>query len=96
MAYQKHNWPELFEQFASSNLSQTEFCKQHDLNPKYFSLKLSKRKANNGGAFSKVSVAAAGASAPTQGLMLEVGDCKVHCPAAMPIPSLASLVKALA
>lgn len=96
MAYQKHNWPELFETFEASGLSQTEFCKQHDLNPKYFNLKLSKRNAIEASSFAKVSVTSSNTPAPDQGLVLELGNCKIHCPAAMPIPSFVSLVKSLA
>ncbi|MCB5163021.1 IS66 family insertion sequence element accessory protein TnpA [Marinomonas algarum] len=32
--YQKYNWPELFEAFEQSELSQTAFCKQRNINPK--------------------------------------------------------------
>lgn len=89
-----YNWPQLLDEFSQSNLSQAEFCKQHDLNPTYFSLKLSKRKALETGAFAKVVVQPTQPS--TQGLVLEVGNCKIHCPATMPIPSFVSLVKSLA
>lgn len=37
--YRKYNWPELFALFEQSGLSQTEFCKQHNVNAKYFSQK---------------------------------------------------------
>jgi len=96
MAYQKHNWPALFEKFEESGLSQTEFCKQHELNPKYFSLKLSKRQGFKGTGFAKVNVTPKMSLSPTQGLVLEVGNCKIYCPSAMPIPSFVSLVKSLA
>ncbi|WP_185231924.1 IS66 family insertion sequence element accessory protein TnpA [Teredinibacter franksiae] len=94
MAYQKYNWPEIFEKFDSSGLSQTEFCKQHNLNTKYFNLKLSKRKAQDGGAFAKAIVQLEPAS--PEGLTVEVGHCKIHCPATMSIPSFVSLVRSLA
>ena len=91
--YRKHPWQEYFNAFEQANLTQTEFCKQHDLNPKYFSQKLAQHKARNS-AFTKVSVE------PTPsvltGLMLEVGNCKIHCPDSMPISSFISLVKSLA
>ena len=35
-----YDWPELFKQFHASGLNQSQFCKQHKLNPKYFSKKL--------------------------------------------------------
>lgn len=91
--YRKHNWQEYFKAFDQANLTQTKFCKQHDLNPKYFSQKLAQYKAGNT-AFTKVSVEQ---NEPmTTGLMLEVGSCKIHCPQSMPIPSFVTLVKSLA
>ncbi|MCB5162594.1 IS66 family insertion sequence element accessory protein TnpA [Marinomonas algarum] len=41
--YQKYNWLELFEAFEQSKLSQTAFCKQRNINPKYFNVKLKQR-----------------------------------------------------
>jgi len=90
----RHNWPQLFVEYEQSNLSQVEFCKQHNLNPKYFSLKLSKRKTTEGSAFSQVTIQPE-VNSP-QGLILDVGHCKIHCPGTMPIPSFVSLVKSLA
>ena len=89
-----YNWPQLLDEFEQSKLAQVEFCKQHDVNPTYFSLKLSKRKAQETGAFAKVVVRPALPS--TEGLVLEVGNCKIHCPVTMSIPSFVSLVKSLA
>ncbi len=92
--YRKHNWIKLFTQFEESSLTQTEFCNQHDLNPKYFSQKLGTHKATQNNAFTKVELE------PQQpvatGLMLEVGLCRVHCPQDMPVPSFVTLVKLLA
>lgn len=90
----RYNWPDLFAKFDDSNLSQTAFCKEHNLNPKYFNLKLFKRKAQQSVAFAEVIVQPEQVS--SKGLVLEVGNCKVHCPTSMPIPSFVSLVKALA
>ena len=92
--YRKHDWQEYFKAFEQADLTQTEFCKQHDLNPKYFSQKLARHKASNNTAFAKVSVTPEEPS--MLGLIVEVGSCKVHCPASMPIPSFVSLVKSLA
>ena len=91
-----YNWPQLFAAFEQSGLSQVEFCKQHDLNPKYFSLKLSKHKAltQESNPFAHVVVQPDAAS--SQGLVLEVGNCKIHCPDTMQIPYFVSLIKALA
>ncbi|WP_268987266.1 hypothetical protein [Teredinibacter turnerae] len=41
MPNKKHNWPQLFADYERLVLSQTEFCKHHGINPKYFSLTLS-------------------------------------------------------
>jgi len=92
--YRKHNWQKYFKEFEQANLTQTEFCKQHDLNPKYFSQKLAQHKASNNTAFAKVSITPEEPTMP--GLIVEIGGCKVHCPASMPIPSFVSLVKSLA
>ena len=35
----KYDWPSLFEEYATSNQSQAQFCKNHGINAKYFSLK---------------------------------------------------------
>ena len=43
--YRKYNWQEYFKEFEQANLTQTEFCKQHGLNAKYFSQKLAQHKA---------------------------------------------------
>ena len=51
-----YNWPQLFTEFEQSGLSQVEFCKQHDINPKYFSLKRSRREEQDTGAFAKAVV----------------------------------------
>ena len=90
--YRKRNWQELFDTFEKSDLTQTEFCKEHDLNPKYFSQKLAQHKSGSS-AFAKVSVEHK--EPITTGLILEVGNCKVHCPVSMPIPSFVTLVKSL-
>lgn len=89
-----YNWPSLIEQFEQSGLNQTQFCKQHDLNLKYFNLKLSKFRSKEPSTFIKAQVEPEAAS--LQGLILQVGSCKIHCPQAMPVQSLVSLVKALA
>ena len=92
--YRKYNWQEYFKEFEQANLTQTEFCKLHDLNPKYFSQKLAQHKASNNTAFAKVSITPEEPSMP--GLTVEIGGCKVHCPASMAIPSFVLLVKSLA
>ncbi|WP_370979186.1 hypothetical protein [Agaribacterium sp. ZY112] len=35
----RYDWQALFKEFEVSGLNQTAFCKEHELNPKYFNLK---------------------------------------------------------
>lgn len=89
----KYDWPQLFTEFDQSGQSQTDFCKQHNINPAYFSQKLAKRKSPSVSPFSKVVLAP---EVPqSSGLILEIGPCKIHCPQSMPIASLVTLVKSL-
>lgn len=37
--YRHYNWPELLQQFEESGLTQTQFCKQQNINPNYFGQK---------------------------------------------------------
>ena len=90
----KHNWPQLFSNFEHSDQTQAEFCKQHGLNPNYFSLKLSKYKANSPPAFARVAVESP--NEQPQSLIIETGNCKIHCPVTMPTQSLVALVRSLA
>lgn len=93
----RYNWPQLLADFEQSGLSQVEFCKQRDLNATYFSHKLAKHKASQApaeSAFTRIAVTSVPVS--TSELIVEVGQCKIHCPKALPMQSLVSLVKALA
>lgn len=92
--HRKYNWPQIFVDFDQSNLTQTEFCQQQNLNAKYFNLKLSKRKAASDSGFSKVSVQPV--NTQPDGLAIEVGNCKILCPTSMPVSSLVMLVRSLA
>ncbi len=92
--YRSYNWPQLFTEFEQSGLSQKAFCSQHQINPSYFSTKLTKRKAREAGAFAQVVVTPESRLPPN--FVLEVGQCKIHCPAETSVPALASLIKALA
>lgn len=89
-----HNWPELFSDFEQSGLSQAEFCKQHNLSPTYFSQKLSQHRAAASSSFAQLIVEPI-PPAP-RGLVIEVGDCKVHCPDNLSIDSLVTLIRSLA
>lgn len=95
--YRKYQWPQLFAEYEQSGQTQAEFCKQHGISPKYFSLKLAKRNAlpkPSNSVFTQASVE----SLPIQtgSLMLEVGNCKIHCPSSMPTVGIISLIKELA
>lgn len=96
--YRKYNWPELIERFDASGLSQTDFCQQHDINPKYFSQKRAayntKRAAES--PFMAVDVATATPSSSEAHITLTVGRCTIQCPTALPLSSVADLVKQLA
>ena len=92
--HSRYNWHELFAKFGDSGLSQAAFCKEHGLNPKYFNLKLSKHRAQQKSVFTQVVVKPESSS--SDGFMVEIGQCKIHCPTTMSTPSFVSLVKALA
>lgn len=90
----KHNWPQLFSDFEHCGQTQTEFCKQHGINPNYFSVKLSKYKATSPSAFARVAVESRNEQA--QSLIIEIGHCKIHCPVTMSSQSVVALVRSLA
>ena len=90
----KYNWPELIKSFEASGLSQTEFCRQNNLNPKYFSLKRSKLLSTKGASFVKVEVAKPPATPAS--VTIQVGRCQIICPESMTVESFATLVHRLA
>jgi len=91
----KNDWPALVRAFEASGLTQTKFCEQHNLNPKYFSLKRSKLlAASNSPAFQKVAVEKKRPA--TTPLIITIGRCQIQCPASMPIQQVAALVQGLA
>ena len=88
----KYDWPRLIEAFEQSGLTQSQFCKDNSINPRYFSLKLGQYRQKTSESFAKVEVC----QEPIEGLILEVGQCKIACPSSMPLESLAFLVRTLA
>lgn len=98
--YQKYNWPELFQAFEQSELSQTTFCKQRNINPKYFNVKLKQRQQvidNPSSAFTRLQVASSEYSSHiTNQVVIEHGQCKIHCPDSMTPSTMAALVRLLA
>lgn len=91
----KYNWPDIIQSFEGSGLSQTQFCKEQNINVKYFNLKYSQHRSmgDTAPAFIKAEVDSASQEIA---LTLQVGRCTVICPANMPIQSLVSLVHQLA
>lgn len=93
----KQQWLTLIEQFESSGLSQTDFCKNHDLNPKYFSLKRSKLLAPTDASNSPFIRAKLQADkGPSPEFTLSYGRVKLQCNASISTDSLAQLIHALA
>lgn len=88
----KYDWPVLFEAFEQSGATQTQFCKDNDINPRYFSQKLGHHRQSSNDSFTKIEVN----QERLNGLTLEVGQCKIACPESMPLESLAILVRTLA
>lgn len=93
MANRKYNWPELFASFEASGLTQAAFCKERNINPKYFSLRYARRGAHQEKRFVKAEVVPTPQS--DTGVTLEVGQCRIHCPPSMPLPQLTDLIQAL-
>ena len=90
--YRKYDCPVLLEQFEQSGLTQAQFCKDNNLNPRYFSLQRSKRLRKSDTRFTEIKIA-------NEALMefrLQVGRCQILCPATIPLQSLATLVHTLA
>ena len=92
--YRKYDWPALLTEFEKSSLNQTQFAKEKGINPKYLCQKLKGAKEKNPKPFAKVKVETS--SSTSEGITLEVGRCKMHCPNNMPLASLATLVHSLA
>lgn len=92
--YRKYNWPELIASFEQSGLSQTAFCEQHQINPKYFSQKRTAHLEKPENVFAKIEVNEAKKSSPV--LDIQVGRCRIQCPDDMPLTDFVSLVHQLA
>ncbi len=91
----KNDWPALVRAFEASGLTQTKFCEQKNLNPKYFSLKRSKLlAASKSPAFQKVSVESR-SSLPGP-VVIHIGRCKIECPVTLSSKQFAALVHSLA
>jgi len=88
-------WQQIIEQQEASGLSVVDFCKQHQLNSKYFYARrrngLMKKQRNLAVPFIKVSKAPADNSA----MALQVGDIRLSLPTDTEPQWLAQLLKAL-
>jgi hypothetical protein len=85
-------WLSLIQEFEQSGLTQSKFCAQHNLNPKYFSLRRAELKAQEG-----PSAFVQAVSADTQNgerVTIEYGKVEIHLPASA-THAIAHLVKAL-
>ncbi len=72
----KYNWPQLFQSFDEPAQTQTQFCEENNINPKYFSLKRSKYLSSAEPAFEKIE-AADTPNSPNR-LTIQVGRCHIH------------------
>lgn len=78
----KQQWLALIEQFEASGLSQVSFCKKHDLNPKYFSLKRSKLATpSKASGTSLVRATLQASQSPTSVFTLFYGHVTLQCDA---------------
>ena len=94
MKNRKYNWPELLQAFEDSGLTQTQFCNEQNINPKYFSLKRSKMMMGKTNNFVQVEVEKSQPS--SLNLTIQVGRCKILCPESMSQESFIALVDRLA
>ena len=98
--YRKYNWPELFEAFELSESTQTEFCKQRSINPKYFNIKLNQHRkvTEKPSGFTRLQIAPSShltSGTSTSQVVIEYGQCKIHCPDSMSSSAMADLVRQL-
>lgn len=90
----RYNWPELLAEFEQSDLSQVAFCKERGIDSKYFNQQRNKHLRKQAAKFTEVKTA--DSTPNTDGLVLQLGQCKILCPSSMSVNSLVSLVRALA
>lgn len=89
----KSQWLSLIQEFEQSGLSQVQFCAEHGLNPKYFSLRRAKlRASDHKTAF--IEAVPAKALLPDH-VTIHYGPVSIQV-SADSVQSIAQLVKALA
>ena len=91
----REQWQSLIDAYETSGLTQTDFCKQHNLNPKYFSLKRSKLLPLESSASPFVQVARGEPHQPGSNIELQVGAVKLKLAASVPTTYLVELIRAL-
>jgi hypothetical protein len=93
MRRNKEQWQTLIQEQAASGLSAVEFCKQHQLCDKYFSLR--KRQLSAAAFVPVVSQTVARASSTAGELSLNYGRCTLQFARAPSAPWLAALMQSL-
>lgn len=96
----KTEWIALFDARRQSGQTAAEFCRRHDICPKYFSLRQQQLGWRDGKAFVAVTRGASGTEAALSTgaaprIELRYGRCLVSLPADMASTYLAELIKRL-
>lgn len=94
--YRKYDWPKLIADFEACNQTQTQFCKDRDINARYFNQQLHKHRSHDKTKFVELEVEPQQAATSEAGLIIVVGRCKIECPTSMPLQSFTTLVHSLA
>ncbi|WP_317928422.1 IS66 family insertion sequence element accessory protein TnpA [Halioxenophilus sp. WMMB6] len=92
----RQQWQSLIAEFEVSGQTQTEFCKQRNLNPKYFSLKRSKlivKDVTDVPAFTEVKLEQPRVS--YFAIELEFGKVTIKISNSTPVAYLADVIRAL-
>lgn len=90
MCKSKQEWINVIQEFESSGYNQTQFCKAQGLNPKYFSLKLSRLlQPDKTNGFVKVSPQ----PITTMGAILEHSQVRIHFSQDTPLQVITNLVR---
>ncbi|WP_317928443.1 IS66 family insertion sequence element accessory protein TnpA [Halioxenophilus sp. WMMB6] len=92
----REQWQSLIKAYETSGLTQTDCCKQHNLNPKNFSLKRGKLLPLESSASPFVQVARVAPHQPGSDIELQVGAVKLKLSASVPSAYLVDLIRAQA
>jgi len=91
----KYNWPQLIQEQTVSGLSQSQFCKDRNLNPKYFSLQKSKQAKLASSSFLKAHVDVPVGRSDSSSIELVLAQGTLRFGASVSPATIASLLKAL-